>query len=176
MFVKGNKYRRSKKNQAGVLTVESGDTLTVASGATLALAAGSTLTNAGKVVDSTEVVATTNVIEAAESGKTFFLNDVDGFTSTLPAPAAGLNYKFIVSLAPTEAGYVIDTGAANIIYGIIDTVPADDAGIAVAAQQKLTFVVDVALIGDWVELTSDGTNWYVRGGVNVVEALTVAQS
>ena len=48
----------------------------------------------------TESVTTTNVITAAESGTTFFLNLAGGFTSTLPAPATGLNYKFIVATAP----------------------------------------------------------------------------
>jgi hypothetical protein len=129
-----------------------------------------------EAVDPGEVVVTTRAIEASDSGKTFYLGDVDGFTCTLPAPALGLKYRFIVKLAPTEASYIIDTGAANIMYGMIETSPVDDAARAVTAQQKITFVVDVALIGDWVELQSDGTNWYVSGMVNVIEAATVAQS
>ena len=50
-----------------------------------------------------ENVTATNVITAAESGKTFFLNAVGGFTSTLPAVAAGLRFRFIVKTAPTTA-------------------------------------------------------------------------
>jgi len=49
---------------------------------------------------SDELVTTTNIIRPDETGRTFFLNAVGGFTSTLPAPTAGLNYKFIVKTAP----------------------------------------------------------------------------
>ena len=66
----------------------------------------------------TEVVTATNVIAAAESGTTFFLNAATEFVSTLPAPAAGLNFRFIVSAAPSGASYtVVTTSSSNIIIG-----------------------------------------------------------
>src|SRR5258707_188541 len=45
---------------------------------------------------SVETVTATNIILASESGKTFFLNSATEFVSTLPAPAAGLKFKFVV--------------------------------------------------------------------------------
>lgn len=65
--------------------------------------------------ESTEVVAATNVITAAESGKTFFLNHATEFTSTLPAPAAGLYYKFFIANNPEAADFVITTNAAAAV-------------------------------------------------------------
>ena len=47
-----------------------------------------------------EDVTATNAITSAESGKVFFLNSSTEFVSTLPAPAAGLRYTFIVKAAP----------------------------------------------------------------------------
>ena len=52
-----------------------------------------------------EVVTATNVITAAESGTTFFLSSATEFVSTLPAPALGLNFTFIVAAAPASASY-----------------------------------------------------------------------
>jgi hypothetical protein len=112
-----------------------------------------------------EVVTTTNVITAAESGKTFYLNAAGGFTSTLPAPAIGLKYKFIVSTykfivstAPTTA-YIITTNAgANILQGTYLDIVGEL--VAISAQDTLNFVANTALVGDSLEVESDGTNWY----------------
>lgn len=125
------------------------------------------------VGDGDEVVITTNVITAAENGKTFYLSLAGGFTSTLPAPALGLRFRFIVKTAPTTA-YVITTNAgANILYGHL-VERAGGVGVAGAAQDTLNFVANQAIIGDWVEFYSDGTNWYLHGMVNVIAGATFA--
>jgi len=133
---------------------------------------------AGRVVPNAltvpnEVVITTNVITAAESGKTFFLDLVDGFTSTLPVPAAGLKYRFIVKTAPTTA-YIITTNAdADILFGTVNEITTT-AGISVQAQDTLNFVASTSLIGDWIEFESDGTNWYVHGVTQVDNGITAS--
>ena len=122
----------------------------------------------------TEVVATTNVIGAAESGKTFYLSLAAGFTSTLPAPAAGLKFRFIVKTAPTGAAYVITTnGGDNILYGHM-VERAGGAGVAGAARDTFNFIHNQSIIGDWVEFYSDGTNWYYHGMVDVAAGNTVS--
>lgn len=120
-----------------------------------------------------EVVTSTNVIAAAESGSTFYLNAVGGFTSTLPVPALGMIFRFVVKTAPTTA-YIITTNAgANLIYGMFEE-RAGGAGVAGAAQDTQNFVASNAIIGDWAEYRSDGTNWYVHGMVNVAAGITFA--
>ena len=105
-----------------------------------------------------ETVTTTNTILANESGKTFFLNLAGGFTSTLPAPAEGLKFKFIVQTAPTTAYIITTNGGDNIIFGtIVDTT----ATLAANAEDTITFVASTALVGDSAEFISDGTNWYM---------------
>lgn len=122
----------------------------------------------------TEIVITTNVITAAESGKTFYLDLAAGFTSTLPAPAAGLRFRFIVKTAPTGAPYVITTNAgANLLYGHM-LERAGGAGVAGAARDTFNFIHNQSIIGDWVEIYSDGTNWYYHGIVDVAAGNTVA--
>lgn len=121
-----------------------------------------------------ELVTATNVITAAESGKTFFLHAAGGFTSTLPAPALGMMYRFIVKTAPTGASYVITTtGGSNLLYGMM-VERAGGAGVAGAAQDTFNFVVNQSIIGDWVEFFSDGTNWYYHGMVDVAAGNTVS--
>lgn len=125
------------------------------------------------VGDGDEIVITTNVIAASENGKTFYLTLAGGFTSTLPAPALGLRFRFIVAVAPTTA-YIITTNAgANIIYGMFEE-RAGGAGVAGAAQDTQNFVANQAIIADWAEYYSDGTNWYVHGMVNVSAGITFA--
>ena len=120
-----------------------------------------------------EDVTETNVITAAESGKTFFLNSATEFVSTLPAPAAGLNYTFIIKAAPSGANYTIVTnGGADIMIGMVTCATADDLGQADANADVITFVGGQSIVGDWVKLISDGTSWYFSGACFVAEGIT----
>jgi hypothetical protein len=126
---------------------------------------------------SAEVVTATNVITAVESGKTFFLNSATEFVSTLPAPAIGLRFKFIVKAAPSGADYTIVTNAtANIIKGHVlsaDLNAASDGDIETSGGDTISFVSAKAVAGDWVEVECDGTNWFASGRCSVFDAITI---
>ena len=122
-----------------------------------------------------EVVITTNVIAASENGRTYYLALANGFTSTLPAPALGLRFRFIVQIAPTTAYIIVTTSGSNLMYGMM-LERAGGAGVAGAARDTFNFVANQAIIGDWVEFYSDGTNWYYHGMVDVAAGNTVAQT
>lgn len=123
-------------------------------------------------LDRTEAVTAANTITAEESGKTFFLNSATGFASTLPAPAAGLKYSFIVKTAPTSGNHTIVTNAsANVIQGF-SLVMADAAGVAAVNEDSINLVANQAVVGDRVDVESDGTNWYVVAKVSVAAACT----
>ena len=123
--------------------------------------------------DGIEDVTATNVITAAESGKTFFLNSATEFASTLPAPAAGLNYTFIVKAAPSGANYTVATnGGADIIIGMVTCATADDLGQYDANADVVTFVGGSSIVGDWIRVVSDGTSWYLSGACFVAEGIT----
>ena len=126
------------------------------------------------LVGNTEVVTATNVITAAESGKTFFLDAAAGFESTLPTAAAGLNFKFIVKTAPTSNGYTITGSPADKIQGTVACSGAENTinGVTASDADNVILVHNVALVGDFVEFFSDGTNWYVTGNVNTYAAIT----
>lgn len=126
--------------------------------------------------ETTETVAATNTITADESGKTFFLGHATEFVTTLPAPTAGLNFKFFVSLAPSGASYTIVThDGSDLIYGM--AVSSADAGgsadsTAGTAADTITFVDGQAAIGDYVQLSCDGTYWYAVAVMGDEDAIT----
>jgi len=133
----------------------------------------------GEGADAASVVAltATNTLTAASSGKLFTLGTAGGFTTTLPKPAAGLNFEFVVKVAPTTAYIIASAASANIIFGAVAS--AEDAAGSVgcaAASDTITFVANKAIIGDTVKVISDGTNWYARGFCNVQDAVTLTQA
>ena len=132
---------------------------------------GSGNTGWEQVGPSTEIVSNTNVITASENGATFYLNLANGFTSTLPAPAVNLRFKFIVKIAPTTAYIITTTSSANILFGTFLDIQGEL--VYFSAQDTLNFVASTSLVGDSLEVESDGTNWYctafsgANGGITV---------
>jgi len=144
------------------------DTITTTGNVTI----GGTVTSKA----ATEVVTATNAITAAESGSTFFLNSTTEFVSTLPAPAAGLNYTFIVTGAPSGASYtVVTTSSANIIKGQAINA-AGVAGDTGTADDTITFVDGQSVAGDEVRVISDGTSWFAKAFCAVAAGVTFTQA
>lgn len=124
-----------------------------------------------------EVATTTKGLTAAETGDTVFLSAAAGFVTTLPAPALGLRYTFIVRTAPTSNGYTIVTASsANIIKGSVyssDLNAASDGDIETSGGDTITLVHNKAVAGDRVELWCDGTNWFAHGFCSAFDAITI---
>ena len=128
--------------------------------------------NAGVIP--TEVVLATNVIAAAESGTTYFLSALAGFASTLPAPAIGLMYRFIVLTPPTSNGYTILTNASGNVMSGTHSVTATGGGSAIAGADTITLVANSAILGDRVDVICDGTNWNVTAFSTLKASITSA--
>ena len=134
------------------------------------------MTITGPVAENSEIVLATNVITASEFGKTFYLDAAAGFLSTLPAPALGGYFKFVVRTAPTSVGYTIaTTSSANIIKGMM-VERAGGAGVSSAVGDLVTLVANQAIAGDWLEFSSDGTSWFVHGMVDVAAGVTIGST
>lgn len=161
-----------------VFTLDGDANATIANLATAQTLTNKTLTapviTTPTITNLTEVVAATNVITAAESGTVFFLNNATEFVSTLPAPAAGLNFTFIVTAAPASASYTIVTNAsANIILGHIVCSAGGTGDSETSGGDTITLVDGQAVVGDRVDIVCDGTNWFVRGSCKVVAGMTI---
>ena len=93
-----------------------------------------------------------------DSGKVFILKDA-AITVTLPALSdieAGFKVKLI---SGDDSEHVIAGGASKIYGQIGDRAGANFERINAASG----YTLNTALIGDWFELISDGTNWYISG-------------
>lgn len=128
----------------------------------------------GPIAQSSLTAAST--LTAADSGNSYFLDSATEFATTLPLPAAGLCFTFIVKSAPSGANYTIVTSAsANIIKG--QAYPASgDAGDTGTADDTISFVSAAAVAGDMVTLVSDGTSWFAKAWCAVATGVTFTQA
>ena len=110
---------------------------------------------------STQDIVAARTLTIEESGTTFFLNASVGAAVTLPAVAAakGVSYKFIVTQATITTDWVITAATAVLMGALLE------AGLVVLVAAGTTINIEVAtdVLGDWVSVVSDGTNWYVDG-------------
>ena len=126
----------------------------------------------------TEAVTGANVITASENGTRFVLNSATAFASTLPAPAAGLQFWFYVGATEPSGGAhtIVTDSSANIIVGVITT-SADGTAVSCAADSDtISFKDGAAKHGDFCHVWSDGTNWYLTGTVVAAGGATVTQA
>lgn len=122
-----------------------------------------------------EVLAATATLTAADSGKTLYLNHATEFATTLPAPALGLKFRFIVAAAPSGADYtVVTAAAAQVMVGSVHSA-AGDAGDTetTLGATTITFVGGQSVMGDMADVESDGTNWYVKAWSAVAAGVTL---
>ena len=52
------------------------------------------------------ITTATYTVAAIQSGSLFVLNKADGIVVTLPAPASGLSFNFVVGIAPTATATI----------------------------------------------------------------------
>lgn len=131
------------------------------------------------VIPNTEDLTEASTLTTADCGKTLLLNAATEFATTLPSPAAGCKLHFIVKAAPASASYtVVTASSANILIGGINELEVDtgDDGAYDNNGDTITFVDGVAVVGDYVEMISDGTSWYLHGQANADGGITVAGS
>lgn len=122
-------------------------------------------------------ITTAKNVENTDNGKTFGFNHATGFAATLPAPSAGMKFKFVVETIPTSGNSTIKTDSdANIIHGQI-ACSADGAAVVTApAADIINFVASTCIVGDYCEVESDGTNWYVSGLCALATGMTTVQT
>lgn len=162
----------SYDGQAKVYRKQGGAEMVVASGGLINLEEGSGIKGPAATV------AATKTVTAAESGTTFFLSHATEFVTTLPSPAAGLRYTFIVANAPETASYTIVATTAIILGHVVssDLDAAGDAGSEASGCTTITLVDSKAVVGDRVDLECDGTNWFARCSCKAFDAITLSGS
>ena len=113
----------------------------------------------------------------SESGAVFTVESSGGsVVVTLPTVALGrgCRFRFVAAENTPTADISITSNAVNI-KGVIH-VQSDTAEsnlISVTGHTSVSFD-QTCLIGDWIELVGDGTNYWVQGQGSVQAAFTLA--
>ena len=107
----------------------------------------------------------TTTISSSQSGTIFSLPQATANTIiNLPAVAAGLNFKFVV--AATADGAHTQTITATAGTPIIGLLLGLTAGFNTAKAAAISLVLSATAanvkVGDYAQLTCDGTNWSVQ--------------
>lgn len=127
-----------------------------------------------------ESLVAARTLVANDNGMTFGLNLVGGFTVTLPSIAdagAGWRCGFRVEIAPTTA-YIITEKAAddtNVLTSHINELKhaTQSAGPYNAAHTFVNFVAAVAGVGDYIDISCNGTRFFVRGETDADGGITL---
>jgi hypothetical protein len=137
------------------------DTLTVSSGATIS----GLVTNSATAA----AIATTRVLTSADSGGIFSVAKTGVYTITLPTPAQGISFKFMV----------LDTGA-NVVTILADGAFCDgmltEAGATPTAMTGTTLLLTSGQsVGDWVQYEGiSSTQWLVTGSTLAADDITIS--
>jgi len=111
----------------------------------------------------------------SDSGKVFTLNAAAGAAITLPAVADmqdGWNCRFYTGTLFATSDWVI-TATAAVMRGVISEL-ATGAANGTVAGTTITFELGADSLGDWVELTCDGTHIFINGLTTTADAITLA--
>jgi len=118
-----------------------------------------------------QIHAAADTLTINEGSKLHVFGNAAEYALTLPAvsTAAGIHYHIVVGINPSGTSFTVITNASeNKITGV-----ATVAGESVAASDEdtVTFTLDAAIIGDYIDLYSDGVLWYVSGHANAVTGI-----
>lgn len=118
-----------------------------------------------------ETISGAQTLTAADSGKTFILDAAEGATVTLPALAAGLQFRFVVGAAFATSNWVIASAEGDNITGNLIVA---GAAVPAAAEDQINFVNSAETVGDYVDFICDSGNsqWIVIGIGNSAGAIT----
>ena len=112
-----------------------------------------------------------STLQIADSGKVFMLNSATEFATTLPAPSnKGWEGTFMVKAAPSGANYTIVTPSGAILGSVPAGAAAGGADTSDGSDTIITFVDGSSVVGDYIKIVSDGTNYYIIGGLGKVAA------
>jgi hypothetical protein len=117
---------------------------------------------------STRVASTT--LSIADTGKTFILTSTTEFVLPATSTSAGVHYKFVIGADTTVSSTIRTLDSSN---GIEGTLIVAGAVVDCAAEDLITFGAGVENIGDYVELWSNGTYWFI-GDSGALTATAIA--
>lgn len=121
------------------------------------------------------ILTESKTLTDSDSGRTFFLNAVGGFTITLPSPRGGVNFKFVVKTTPTTNYTIVSKGTTDVIGGQVitsDIYGTERQGsVQTPGVAYVRIIAGRAKVGDSIDMVSDGTYWYANGYCGLYDAI-----
>jgi hypothetical protein len=152
------------------------DTIVITPGLVTATEVGTTINVQSDVINlkpsntvGIKTLDAASTLTAGDSG-TYVISSATEFATTLPSPLEGAYFKFIVGAAPSGASYTVTGGGGVIEGGAV----VNGASVAAVNETTITFADGAAAVGDYVELVSDGTSWFVNGVGMAAASITFA--
>lgn len=122
-----------------------------------------------RIFNKVETISSASTLTEADSGKWYELNNSTGVTVTLPAVKSGVNFRFVVAAAFATSNFIIDSAEGDNINGIL---VVNGASVAASDEDQINFVASAESIGDFIDIWSDGSGWYVSGIGNSAGSIT----
>jgi hypothetical protein len=108
----------------------------------------------------TETITGAKTLTASDSGKYFTLSASAGAEIELPAVAVdGFKARLTVGSAFATTNWTI-VSATNVIQGSADV---NSTLVPASNENTISFVATAESVGDFIEIYSDGTNFYAYG-------------
>ena len=155
----------------GTLAVTGATTLSSTLAVTGAATLSATLTAVGirPTSATAAAIAANRTLTVADSGGIFTVAKTGVYTITLPVPAQGLNFKFLVIDTGANIVTILATGA--ICFGMLT-----EAGATPTVMTGTTILATSGqVIGDWLQVEGiDATHWLVTGSTLVAASFTIS--
>lgn len=116
-----------------------------------------------------EVVTTTKTIVKEENNTTFYLDGTVGAVVTLPAALVGLSFKFVISSLFITSNWAITSAEGSNIEGSVEV---NDVGVDAVNENEINFAFGAESVGDFIDIHSDGTSWFVNGRAMLAGGIT----
>jgi len=121
---------------------------------------GSTSNDIDRIFNEVGTISADTTLTIANSETWYKLNNSTGKTVTLPAATAGVSFRFIVAASFATDNFIIDSAEGDNISGVL---VVNGASVVADAEDQINFVASAETVGDFIDIWSDGTNWYVYG-------------
>jgi hypothetical protein len=121
--------------------------------------------------DNYETIATAKTLTASDSGKVFLLNAAAGVVIGLPL-VNGFKARFVTAAAFASTDFTL-VSATSVING---NILVAGAHVAALAENTISFVASAESLGDFVDISCDGTNIYVSGSGVTTGSITATDA
>ena len=118
------------------------------------------VTDGAGLISNVEVLTVATTLVSEDAGKVFSLQGAtDGAAIALPVVESGFNARFYVGAAFATTNWTI-VATTNVIQGSANV---NSVSVLAANENTISFVATAETVGDYIDIESDGTNYFVSG-------------